>query len=81
MATVTAKVICTNNDANNAGGPGSHTVTFAPDYADGRNAEWAAATPSLSLTMTVKADVAEHFPQGKRLTLAFVPEDDEPTAE
>jgi hypothetical protein len=41
MATVTAKVICTNNDANNAGGPGSHTITFAPDYADGRNAEWA----------------------------------------
>lgn len=81
MATVTAKVICTGNDANNAGGPDTNQLSFAPDYADGRNAEWAAATPSLSLTMTVKAAVAEHFRQGQRLTLAFVPEDDEPTAE
>jgi hypothetical protein len=36
-----------------------------------------AATPSLSLTMTVKGAVADCFPQGKRLTLAFVDEDDE----
>lgn len=46
-------------------------LDFVPDYGDGRNAEWAAATPSLSLTMTVREDVAEHFDMGEKYTLTF----------
>jgi hypothetical protein len=40
-------------------------LTFSPDYEDGRNAEWAEATPTLSLAMTVKADVGALFEAGK----------------
>lgn len=46
-------------------------LEFGPDYADGRNKEWAAATPSLSLSMTVIDSVAEHFIQGEKYTLTF----------
>lgn len=45
---------------------------FSPDYAEGRNAEWALATPSLSLTMTVNGDAAQHFAAGTAYTLQFV---------
>lgn len=50
-------------------------LEFAPDYSDGRNAEWAAATPSLSLMMTVKGPVAEQFVQGEKYTLTFSKEE------
>jgi hypothetical protein len=47
------------------------TLHFAPDYQDGRNQEWAAATPSLSLAMNVKSAVGEHFEPGEAYTLTF----------
>lgn len=47
------------------------TVNFLPDYADGRNAEWASATPSLSLSMTLKPEVAAHFEMGEAIELTF----------
>lgn len=47
------------------------TLSFGPDYQDGRNAEWAAATPSLSINMTVKGDVADFFEQGGKYTVTF----------
>lgn len=56
-------------------------LSFAADYEDGRNAEWAAATPSLSLSMTVKAEVAEHFERGHAYTLTFEPSDPAPVDE
>jgi hypothetical protein len=68
MTAVTAKVVCTKKDT---GWQDSAALTFSPDYADGRNAEWAQATPALSLQMTVKADVAEHFQIGDAYTLTF----------
>jgi hypothetical protein len=50
---------------------------FMVDYADGRNTEWAAATPSLSVQMTVKREIAdEHFPLGRAVTLTFEPSED-----
>jgi hypothetical protein len=73
MTAVTAKVECTRYDT---GWQDSVALTFSPDYADGRNADWAAATPALSLSMTVKADVAEHFKQGGKYTLTFTPTED-----
>lgn len=70
MHVVTAKVTCTGKSA---GYGDSVALSFQPDYADGRNAAWAAATPSLSLSMTVKGDVANEFEQGARYTLSFEP--------
>ncbi|MDQ3577285.1 MAG: hypothetical protein M3443_06720 [Actinomycetota bacterium] len=47
-------------------------LTFQPDYDDDRNAEWAAYTPSLSMSMNVRGAVADRFEQGKTYTLQFV---------
>jgi hypothetical protein len=44
-------------------------LTFSPDYEDGRNKEWAEATPALSLSMTVKADVGRLFEAGQSYTM------------
>jgi hypothetical protein len=52
------------------------TLTFYADYADGRNKEWAYATPSLSVQMTVRPEVGQHFEQGKAYTLTFTPSED-----
>jgi hypothetical protein len=50
-------------------------LSFAPNYADGANQEWAAATPSLSLSMTVKGAVGDLFEPGQKYTLQFVLDD------
>lgn len=69
---ITAKVVL--NNRTEAGE--DVTLTFNADYAEGRNKEWASATPALSLTMTVKGPVAERFHVGDRFTLAFTPDDE-----
>jgi hypothetical protein len=75
MATVTAKVICTGKEPAEAAGDDAHTtLSFGADYADERNKDWAWATPALSLSMTVRGDVAAQFTQGQRFTLEFQPE-------
>lgn len=69
---VTAKIVCTHKQHEYGDGPDEVvSVAFSPDYHDGRNAEWAAATPSLSLSMTVRGDVADQFETGKAYTLTF----------
>lgn len=70
MTAVTAKVECTSRSV---GYNDSVSLSFSPDYHDGRNKEWAEATPSLSFQMTVKASVAEHFQQGGKYTVTFEP--------
>jgi len=70
---ITAKVKCSNKEP--AWGDQT-TLTFQPDYQDGRNAAWAEATPALSLTMTVKGAVADKFEQGKPYTLTFTETED-----
>lgn len=76
MTDVTAKVVVTKAETLSEGTDYEQvSLGFAPDYADGRNKEWAVATPVLTLAMTVKPEVAEHFPQGKAFTLTFSPED------
>jgi hypothetical protein len=68
---VTAKVRCTRSVVS-----GDQVMfEFGPDYQDGRNAEWAAATPALSLSITVREDVAHHFAEGQSYTLTFTKED------
>lgn len=74
---ITAKVVLTRKDPFDPDVPESQVVLqFQPDYADGRNKEWANATPALSLTMTVKAEAAGHFDEGQPYTLQFVPTED-----
>lgn len=45
-------------------------LRFEPDYQDGRNQEWAAATPHLQLHMTVNGEVVDFFEPGA-YTLTF----------
>lgn len=74
---VTAKVVVSSKQTANEGTAyESVLLGFMPDYADGRNKEWSVATPALSLTMTVKPEVAEHFSQGAAYTLTFSPNED-----
>jgi hypothetical protein len=47
------------------------SLQFRPDYDQGRNAEWAEATPALALGMTVKNEVAEQVEVGDAFTLTF----------
>ena len=64
---VTAKVVLQSKQEMYGG----IQLSFLPDYADGRNKEWAVATPNLSLSMTVKPEVAEMFETGSAYTLSF----------
>jgi len=72
-AAVTAKVECTGRSVPYEG---EVALSFGPDYADGRNAEWAAATPHLSLSMTVNDEAGQHFQLGGTYTLTFTPNAD-----
>ena len=47
------------------------TVSFYPDYQGEENKEWANATPSLSVQMVVRNDVAEKFEQGGSYMITF----------
>lgn len=70
---IAAKIKCASNEPNTGD---QRTLWFTPDYADGRNKEWADATPTLSLQMVVKGGVAEHFKPGNAYTLTFTPDDE-----
>lgn len=72
---VTAKVRC-NSIEKWSPVDDVYAVAFGPDYGEAgneKNKAWAYATPSLSLTMTVKD--GSLFEQGKSYTLTFTPED------
>ncbi len=71
---VTAKVIVTGKNETGEGEDRQATVSFAPDYQDGRNKEWARWTPGLSLTIGLKGEVADRFETGQAFLLTFTPE-------
>ncbi|RKN38440.1 hypothetical protein [Micromonospora endolithica] len=71
---ITAKIVCQSKQETGEGDDRQVTVTFAPDYHDGRNKEWARWTPGLSLTMGLKGEVADRFDVGQAFTLTFTPE-------
>ncbi len=74
---ITAKIKCVMKVDENVGTEHAYSrLSFSPDYEDGRNAEWAAATPTLSLSMNLRGDVADRFESGKRYTLTFEPSAD-----
>lgn len=74
---VTAKIICNSKNESGEGEDRQVNVSFLPDYADGRNKEWARYTPGLSLTMGLKGAVADQFDVGSAYTLTFTQDDDE----
>lgn len=47
-------------------------VELTPDYAQGRNAEWAEATPAGMIRLTIKNELAaEQFTEGAAYTVTF----------
>lgn len=49
-----------------------HEVELTPDYAQGRNAEWAEATPAGMIRLTIKNELAaEQFREGDAYTVTF----------
>jgi len=73
---ITAKITCNSKQTYGPADEPMATVSFMPDYMDGRNKEWAAATPTLNLSMTVKGSVADQFEPGKKYTLTFEENED-----
>lgn len=52
-------------------------VELTPDYAQGRNADWAKATPAGVIRMTVSNPGAlEQFQQGRAFTVTFDADDE-----
>jgi hypothetical protein len=68
---ITAKVTCNSKQEYGTGDNAYATLGFCPDYAQGRNAQWANATPHMDLRMTVRGDVGERFDLGGHYTLTF----------
>lgn len=79
---ITAKVVCHTKDVyRDSDGKVQHSnVYFTADYEGGRNAEWAEATPYLSLHMKLNAKATELYEEGKRYTIQFV-EEENPNAQ
>ncbi len=75
---ITAKVLCQHKNESGEDDKRQVVVSFLPDYQDGRNKEWSLYTPALSLSMTLKGEVADRFEQGKAYTLTFEESDDQP---
>lgn len=47
-------------------------IELTPDYAQGRNAEWAEATPAGMIRLTIKNELAaEQFTEGAAYTVTF----------
>lgn len=70
---VTAKVFCSSKTVYSTGSGGAQ-FRFQVNYTDGRNKEWAQATPTLSVDMSVNN--ADMFEVGKGYTLTFEPDDE-----
>lgn len=50
----------------------AHEVELVPDYGEGRNKEWAEATPAGMIRLTIKNELAaEQFDVGGTYTVTF----------
>ncbi len=70
---ITAKVTCHRKTLTGAGEHRQAVVEFAADNSE-RNKAWALYTPALTLSMTLRGDVADRFEPGAAYTLQFVEE-------
>jgi len=64
----TLRTKCTTKTTPGNAGDGTTSLGFTPDYQDGRNQDWATATPNLHLQFTVKDEIGERFELGKAYT-------------
>jgi hypothetical protein len=64
----TLKTKCTHIETPGSAGPGTTTLHFGPDYEQGRNAEWATATPGLNIVFTVRDEIADRWELHKAYT-------------
>lgn len=67
----TAKIRCTGKTPNAGSTPPTTTVTYGPDYGEGKNAEWAARTPTINVSMAMLDEVAARVEVGDEITLTF----------
>lgn len=53
-------------------------VLLVPDYADGRNKDWAAATPAGTISLDIGQDTEarKHFEPGRAFTILMEPNDE-----
>lgn len=65
---ITAKVKCTRHQPASEG---QTWLEFQADYDDDRNREWAKYTPAISVTTTVKDEVAANFELHEAYTVTF----------
>lgn len=55
--------------------PYGHEVELTPDYAQGKNAEWAQATPAGMIRLTIKNELAaQQFEVNDSYTILFTKE-------
>jgi hypothetical protein len=78
---ITAKIRCTGKTVTGEGDNRCAQVSFGPDYAEGRNVQWALATPHLALSMTLNAAASDLFERSASYTLVFEPEREESTSD
>jgi hypothetical protein len=68
---ITAKVTLQSKHESGTGTERQVVAAFTANHGSGVNAEWARYTPSLSLSMSLKGDVADKFVIGQAYTLTF----------
>lgn len=73
---ITAKALCNSKVEFGEGPHRLATISFCPDYQNGRNSEWASSTPHLDIRMTVRGDIAGQFEMGQKYTLTFIPDEE-----
>lgn len=70
---VAAKVVCNSKLITGGGEHRQAVVEFLADHSE-ENKAWSLYTPSLSLKMTLRGDVADRFEPGQAYTLMFEPQ-------
>lgn len=71
MTDITAKVKVCGIHSHGEGEYTSIRVMMDPDYEDGRNSEWALATPGINIGMNLRPEIAARFNQGDKVTVTF----------
>lgn len=72
----TLKMRLTSKTLSGSGDYAQCGLQFTTDYADGRNKEWATATPIADIKFTVKDEIGQRFELGAAYTFTVIESDD-----
>jgi hypothetical protein len=72
----TLKMRLTSKTLSGSGDHAQCGLQFTTAYQDGRNKEWASATPVADIKFTVKHEIGERFELGKAYTFTVSETDD-----